>query len=92
MIEPERPGQEGLEHLAADEDRAARNELRGIESALSLHRARAAQALAPQSHPQFDGENCLDCGDPIPLQRLAMRRIRCTACETRNERAGTKRR
>ncbi len=38
--------------------------------------------MKPQSHPDFDGDHCLDCEVDIPVERLAMGRIRCTACET----------
>lgn len=55
------------------------------ESMASAERDRAIREsqrnLMPQQHPDFDGENCLRCGDPIPPKRLEMGRIRCTDCE-----------
>jgi hypothetical protein len=38
-------------------------------------------ALAPQTHPDFDGEHCVECGDDMPASRLLFRRVRCTSCE-----------
>lgn len=42
-----------------------------------------------QSHPDFDGKSCLQCGDEIPLARLEMGKIRCVYCQSAFE---TKRR
>jgi len=47
---------------------------------------RAQAALAPQFHPNFDGEHCVGCGEPLPSVRLAMGRVRCTECQGREER------
>ncbi|GBG14353.1 paraquat-inducible protein A [Novimethylophilus kurashikiensis] len=44
--------------------------------------AAARRASAPESHPDFDGENCLECGDEIPKDRLALGKIRCVKCQT----------
>ena len=35
----------------------------------------------PESHPDFNGVDCVGCGDPIPPQRLSWGRIRCTGCQ-----------
>ena len=48
----------------------------------------AAAALAPQTHPDFDGEHCIDCDSVIPAQRLAWGRIYCTSCQSRIEKHG----
>jgi len=40
---------------------------------------------APQSHPDFDGKSCLDCGEFIIPERLALGRIRCVICQERLE-------
>ncbi len=40
-----------------------------------------AAALRPQTHPDFDGENCVVCADPLPAVRLKMGRVRCTGCQ-----------
>ena len=46
----------------------------------SIHRA--AILSAPQSSPNFNGCDCVRCGDPIPEKRLALGRIRCIECQT----------
>lgn len=41
-----------------------------------------ARALAkPESHPDFDGEHCVDCDVEIPIQRLNLGRVRCVDCQ-----------
>lgn len=45
----------------------------------------ARRATAPESHPDFDGESCIDCGDDIPQGRLALGKIRCVHCQTVKE-------
>lgn len=44
--------------------------------------AAAALKVAPEKHPSFDGENCVNCGDAMPVVRLAYGRIRCVTCQT----------
>lgn len=44
--------------------------------------ATARRANAPETHPDFDGENCVDCGDPIPPGRLKLRKVRCVECQS----------
>lgn len=53
-----------------------------------MARARAAAAMAPETHPDFDGECCVDCGDDIPAERLAMHKVRCVICQGNLERKG----
>jgi hypothetical protein len=50
--------------------------------------ARAAVAAAdrPQSHPDFNGRDCVECGEALPGVRLAYKRIRCAPCQTEVER------
>ena len=48
--------------------------------------AAAALKTAPQTHPDFDGKNCVACGDELPPVRLAYGRIRCVICQTILER------
>jgi hypothetical protein len=50
-------------------------------------RARSERALAPETHPDFDGVHCVeaDCGVELPAVRLAYKRIRCTPCATAAE-------
>ncbi len=58
-------------------DDAQDKELMERESSL----AAALQHIKPQTHPDFDGVNCLDCSDPLPDIRLRMGRIRCVYCQ-----------
>lgn len=43
--------------------------------------ARARGKSAPEAHPDFNGLNCVDCGDGIHPVRLAAGRVRCTECQ-----------
>ena len=36
----------------------------------------------PESHPDFDGETCVTCGDDIPVARLVLGKTRCVSCQT----------
>lgn len=58
-----------------------------IETAREDAEGKCRRALAPESHPDFDGAHCVedDCGEPLPPARLAMGRIRCTECQARRE-------
>ena len=47
--------------------------------------AAARRANARETHPDFDGENCVECGDAIPPARLAWGKIRCISCQTELE-------
>lgn len=51
----------------------------------SLERVR--RAAAPESHPDFDGKHCLECGEKLPKLRLTMARIYCVLCQTAIEKA-----
>jgi RNA polymerase-binding transcription factor DksA len=46
----------------------------------------ASKKAAPETHPDFDGETCLDCGEDIPPARLALGKIRCVYCQSALER------
>jgi RNA polymerase-binding transcription factor DksA len=46
----------------------------------------AAATARPESHPEFDGQNCVECDNPIPQLRLAMGKVRCVFCQTTKER------
>lgn len=52
-------------------------------------------ANAPERHPDFDGVTCVECGDDMPVERLAMKRVRCAPCQTviehRQKQLGTRR-
>lgn len=45
----------------------------------------AARAALQETHPDFDGENCVGCGNEIPAARLALKAIRCVECKSRLE-------
>ena len=47
---------------------------------------RATGKSGPESHPDFDGETCVGCGDEISPIRLRMGRVRCVDCQARLER------
>jgi RNA polymerase-binding transcription factor DksA len=46
---------------------------------------RARALNAPETHPDFDGANCIDCDEAIPPARLALHRIRCVDCQSHLE-------
>jgi RNA polymerase-binding transcription factor DksA len=54
-----------------------------LEGALAEQRA----AAAPETHPDFDGTHCVECGDDIPSERLALKRVRCCPCQEQLEKA-----
>jgi RNA polymerase-binding transcription factor DksA len=43
---------------------------------------RARNMNAPETHPDFDGEHCIDCDVSIPKPRLAHGKIRCFDCQS----------
>ncbi|MEX3984154.1 TraR/DksA C4-type zinc finger protein [Paraburkholderia sp. EG287A] len=43
------------------------------------------RANAPEKHPDFDGESCVECGELIPKERLALGKVRCVHCQGRLE-------
>lgn len=49
-----------------------------MEALLQQHKLK----MQPETHPDFDGVCCIDCGEEIPEERLNMKRIRCTHCQT----------
>lgn len=46
---------------------------------------RAVGKSAPESHPDFDGANCVDCADTIHPARLKLGKVRCIECQARLE-------
>lgn len=46
---------------------------------------RNKEKLVPETHPDFDGESCILCGDEIPKERLSLGKIRCIYCQTKLE-------
>ena len=47
---------------------------------------RARGKSAPETHPDFNGHNCVDCGEVIHPIRLAMGKVRCMECQDYLER------
>jgi RNA polymerase-binding transcription factor DksA len=43
------------------------------------------RANAPETHPDFDGKSCVECGELIPRERLALGKVRCVHCQSRLE-------
>jgi RNA polymerase-binding transcription factor DksA len=62
-------------------DIASALEMDFIAKALADHKSK----VAPESHPDFDGKHCIDCGVDIPLIRLNMGKIRCVDCQSELE-------
>lgn len=60
-----------------DADIASAMEAGFIALALQRHK----EKVAPEKHPDFDGENCLECGIRIPNERLELGKIRCVECQ-----------
>lgn len=66
-----------FEPSADDNDRASNAEFSHNQDSLERIRALAK----PESHPDFDGRHCVDCGEPIPKQRLVLGKVRCVSCQ-----------
>lgn len=62
-------------------DIASALEMGFIAKALADHKNK----VAPESHPDFDGEHCIDCDADIPVVRLNMGKIRCVDCQSELE-------
>ena len=43
---------------------------------------RARELGRAETHPDFDGAHCVECGDDMPQARLTLRRVRCVHCQT----------
>ncbi len=52
----------------------------------AVERARKA-ASRVESHPEFDGSHCVDCGIDIPTARLNLGKVRCVDCQGRLEKS-----
>lgn len=44
--------------------------------------ARVKALAGPETHPDFDGKTCVECGEDIPPVRLSMGKVRCVYCQT----------
>lgn len=62
-------------------DIASALEMGFIAKALADHKNK----VAPEQHPDFDGEHCIDCDTDIPEVRLKMGKIRCVDCQAELE-------
>lgn len=47
--------------------------------------AEVRESVLPEYHEDFDGKNCVDCGNGVGALRLKMGRIRCVECQTVRE-------
>jgi RNA polymerase-binding transcription factor DksA len=63
-------------------DEASELEQAHRESAINA----ASMKAGRETHPDFDGEHCVHCGDPIHPLRLEMGRVRCVYCQSALER------
>jgi phage/conjugal plasmid C-4 type zinc finger TraR family protein len=67
---------------ADESDRAS-----AIEAAFNADALRdARRKTQPETHPDFDGKHCVECGEIIPKARLALGRVRCVECQSVLER------
>lgn len=53
-----------------------------VESRMAEGLSLNAKLLRPETHPDFNGKDCVECGDGLPKARLDMGRVRCTACQS----------
>lgn len=53
---------------------------------------KAREMNRPESHPDFDGETCVECGEDIPPERLRLHRVRCVDCQSFLEEEDARRR
>lgn len=58
-----------------------------IEQHLADALTRQVGKSAPETHPDFDGERCIQCNETIPLARLSLHKIRCVQCQSALESA-----
>ena len=75
-MEDESPGQL-IMPMADENDRASALEAAFNENAIQVVRQKAA----PETHPDFDGKHCVECGEGIPQVRLTNGRVRCVVCQ-----------
>lgn len=50
---------------------------------VSLHNQ--SLKMLPESHPDFNGTDCVDCGDAVAKLRLDWGRVRCAPCQELKE-------
>lgn len=69
--------QESFSQLRDENDLASAIEAQFIENAI----AEAKRKSGPETHPDFDGEHCIDCDESIAPARLELGKIRCIDCQ-----------
>jgi len=52
-----------------------------IEACTEEAERRIRKQAMPEVHPDFDGQHCVDCEEPIHFVRLEMGRVRCVGCQ-----------
>ena len=57
-----------------------------VEQHLSDALSRQVGKSAPETHPEFNGVDCIECNEPIPPARLSLHKVRCVECQSRLER------
>lgn len=62
-------------------DVASERELEANERLVLL----ARDAAAPETHEDFDGVGCVECGEAMPEGRLKLGRVRCVPCQEYKE-------
>lgn len=53
----------------------------GIEAATADAVARAVGKSGPQFDSRFNGTDCVECEQEIPLQRRLLGKVRCITCQ-----------
>ncbi len=69
-------------HVPDQSDRASLIEAAFTEESIEI----ARKAMAPETHPDFDGIHCVECGEEIPDIRLRLGKVRCVECQSAIER------
>lgn len=77
LVATDDPGFLDSSEVFDETDHAQHQQLR--EQAAIQERAR--QMARPETHPDFDGQHCVDCDDEIPEFRLKIGRVRCVDCQ-----------
>lgn len=61
-------------------DEADHAQWQQLREQAAIH-ARAINLNKPETHPDFDGEHCIECGENIPNARLKLLKVRCVDCQ-----------
>lgn len=52
-----------------------------IEACTEEAQRRARKQAARETHPNFDGVTCVDCGSDVEPARLGLGKVRCISCQ-----------